>query len=320
MARVSIIIVNLNGRAHLEPCLTALRAQTRQPEEVVFVDNNSSDDSVDLVKRCYPGARVVELDENLGFTGGNIAGYGVASGNYLVLLNNDTKPEPDWLERLSECADRLPEVGIVASHMTDWEGRYTDSAGDGCSVTGRGFKLRHGQSTSRAVASGYVFSASAGAALYKRAMLDQVGFLDPRFFMNAEDTDLAFRAQLCGWKTYLCAEAVVRHRIGASQGVHSRAHVYYSARNHAWLYLKCMPGWLMLKHAPARLLHSILYLAFFTSKGRALAYLSGLWAAAKVLPEVLRERRTIQRSRQVSIAELEATLSPLRDLLAEKQR
>lgn len=315
-----MLIVNFNGRHHLEQCLPALEGQTRPADEIIVVDNNSSDDSVDFVRRCHPKVKIVELGHNLGFAGGNVAGYDASHGEYVVLLNNDTKPLPDWLEQLTECADNHPEVGIVASHLTDWEGNYTDSAGDGCSVSGRGFKLRHGISLSEKVESDYVFSASAGAALYKRSMLEEVGFLDPRFYMNAEDTDLAFRAQLLGWKSYLCAEAVVRHRIGATQGVHSKTHVYYAARNHAWLYLKCMPGRLMLKHAPARLLHSLLYLAFFARNGRLPSYLAGLLAATTELPAILRERKSIRRARTVSIGDLESRLTPLKAILEIKLR
>jgi GT2 family glycosyltransferase len=319
-AVTSVLIVNFNGRQHLEHCVPALEAQTRPADEVIVVDNNSTDDSVDYLRTRHPRIRIVQLGHNQGFAGGNIAGYEVSSGAYIVLLNNDTKPLPNWLERLTKCADEFPDVGIVASHLTDWEGDRTDSAGDGCSVTGRGFKLRQGASTEIPLSSGYVFSASAGAALYKRAMLDQIGFLDPRFYMNAEDTDLAFRAQLRGWRSYFCADAVVRHRIGASQGVHSASHIHYSARNHAWLYLKCMPGRLMLKYWPARLLHSLLYLAFFARNGHALTYLGGLWAAARALPAVLSERRAIQKSRTVPVHQLEARLSPLSEALADKVR
>jgi GT2 family glycosyltransferase len=316
----SVVIVNFNGRHHLDECLLALRAQTLPPDEIVVVDNNSTDGSVEHIKLCYPEVTLVELDQNRGFTGGNIEGYQISTGDYLVLLNNDTSPRQDWLERLQSCAGRNPAVGIVASHVTDWDGNYTDTAGDGCSVTGRGFKLRHKRRVSEPLESGYVFSASACAALYKRTMLEQVGFLDPHFFMNAEDTDLAFRAQLQGWKTFFCSEAVVRHRIGASQGVHSKLHVYYAARNHAWLYLKCMPGRLILKYLPARIFHTILYLVYFARMGRLLAYLGGLFAATKALPLVMRERQIVQKSRSLPVRELEARLSPLRTVLAQKRR
>lgn len=321
---VSIIVVNFNGRHHLEQCLPALEQQSRLADEVIVVDNGSIDGSVDYLKSCHPDVTVVELPENRGFTGGNIAGYQAASGDYIVLLNNDTKPLPDWLQNLSDCAESLPDVGIVASHMTDWDGTYTDTAGDGCSVTGRGYKLRQGRATSEGLDAGYVFSACAGAALYKRRMLEDVGFFEPCFFMNAEDTDLAFRAQLAGWKAYLCPSAVVRHRVGASQRIYSRDHVFYSTRNHVWLFVRCMPFRLMAKYSVVCLFQGLLYLAFHARQRRLGAYLSGLAAAWSGLPGVLQQRRLIRRRRLASVRELEAQLTSfgmlLRAKLGETQR
>jgi GT2 family glycosyltransferase len=312
--------VNYDGKHHLEHCLPALQAQTLQPDEILVVDNGSTDDSLDYLRTCHHDVRVIALRENLGFAGGNAVGYQAATGDYIVLLNNDTWPLPAWLERLAECAESHAEVGIVASHMTDWDGDYTDSAGDGCTVTGRGFKLRHGSSTSQPVTSSYVFSACAGASLYKRAMLEDIGFFDPHFFMNAEDTDLAFRAQLAGWKAYLCSDAVVRHRIGGSQQIYSWRHVFYSTRNHHWLYLRCMPGRLMAKHAPAYLAHSFLYFLFFLHRRRLGAHLAGLFAALVGVPRVLAQRRKIRALRRVRVSEIERQLHPLPRYLSLKMR
>jgi GT2 family glycosyltransferase len=317
--RLSVVVVNFNGREHLKECLPALEVQTRPPDQVVVVDNGSTDGSCDYVRQCHPRTTLVELSGNAGFTGGNIAGLGAATGDYIVLLNNDTRPFPDWLERLVECADRHAEVGLIASHMTDWEGTATDTAGDGCTVTGRGIKLR-GRPGEGPPHSGYVFSVCAGAALYKRAMLDEVGFLEPSFFMNAEDTDLAFRAQLAGWKAYFCARAEVRHRIGASQGMHSPDHVFFSTRNHVWFYVRCMPTRLVVKHGIATLLQGLFYLAYFAKRGLARPYLRGLVAAARGLPAALRSRRLIQRSRRVPVSVIEAQLMPFTEFLARKFR
>jgi GT2 family glycosyltransferase len=316
MATVSIIIVNWNGQQHLQHCLPALLAQSQQADEIIVVDNASHDESVDFLK-TFPQVTTLQLEENLGFTGGNIAGYKEATGDYIVLLNNDTKPEPTWLEQLVNCADNLPEVGIVASYLTDWEGQTIDCAGDGCTVTGRGFK-HHLNEKTHMLASGYVFSACAGAALYKREMLEEIGFLDERFFMNAEDTDLAFRAQLRGWKVYFCAEAVVRHRIGASQGIYSPGSVYYSSRNHLWLYFKCLPKNLAIKYAASFLIHFILSLVFLARRKQLRPYIVGTRDAIKKLPSFLPDRKAIQNSRKISNRELEKQLELLHVVLLKR--
>ena len=308
MSTVSVIIVNWNGRHHLETCLSALCKQTRPADEIIVVDNGSSDDSVAFVREHYPEVKLVETGENLGFSGGNIAGYAVSTGAYIVLLNNDTRPLEGFLEALVKSADARAEVGVVAALMTDWEGGIIDTAGDGCSVTGRGYHL-HKLEPVTPLESKDVFSACAGAALYKREMLEKIGFLDPRFFMNVEDTDLSFRAQLGGWEVHFCAQAVVRHRISASQGATSGRSVFFNARNHLWCYLKCMPLPLMVKYSPVLLVETLALWLYYLTKGHGTAYARGLLAAVRGAREVLEARRTVQAGRRVSVRGLNAKLS-----------
>ena len=313
MSTVSVIIVNWNGRRHLEICLPALYTQTRPADEIIVVDNGSSDDSVAFVREHYPEVKLVETGENLGFSGGNIAGYAVATGAYIVLLNNDTKPLSDWLEALVKSADARGDVGVVASLMTDWEGRVVDTAGDGCSVTGRGYHLHKLEPVPATLASKLaskdVFSACAGAALYKREMLQEIGFLDPRFFMNAEDTDLSFRAQLGGWKVHFCAQSVVRHRISASQGAASGRSVFFNARNHLWCYLKCMPLPLIVLYSPVLLVETLALWMLYLTQGNGTAYARGLVAAVRGAREVLEERKRVQAGRKLSVRALHKKLS-----------
>ncbi len=313
MSTVSVIIVNWNGRHHLEICLPALYTQARPADEIIVVDNGSSDDSVAFVREHYPEAKLVETGENLGFSGGNIAGYAVATGAYIVLLNNDTKPLVGWLEALVKSADARDDVGVVASLMTDWEGRVIDTAGDGCSVTGRGYHLHKLEPVPATLASKLasrdVFSACAGAALYKREMLQEIGFLDPRFFMNAEDTDLSFRAQLGGWKVHFCAQSVVRHRISASQGAASGRSVFFNARNHLWCYLKCMPLPLIILYSPVLLAETLALWMLYLTQGNGTAYARGLMAAVRGAREVLEERKRVQAGRKLSVRALHKKLS-----------
>lgn len=299
--KISVIVLNWNGRRHLEVCLPALAAQTFRDFELVLVDNGSSDDSVPWVRRWHPWARVVALAENRGFSGGNLAGLAEAKGAWVVLLNNDTRPEPDWLEHLAACADAHPEAGIVAAHLTDWNGVLTDSAGDGCRVTGRGYARHCGFPASTAPESGPVFGACAGAALYRRELIDDVGFLDTDFFLNFEDTDLSMRARLLGWQAWFCREAVVRHRVSASQGVWSPWNVYYGARNHLWACFKNMPAWLLLKYSPLTAAEILAVGGRSFRHGRGWEYVRGVLAGLGGLPRLWPRRREIQRRRRVTV-------------------
>ena len=251
--KASVIVLNWNGLRHLEDCLGALARQTVQDFETILVDNASSDESVGFVRERFPWVRLVVLPENRGFSGGNLAGLAEATGDYIVLLNNDTKSEPDWFERLVLAAEAHPECGTVAAHLTDWNGRFTDSAGDGCRVTGRGYARHRGLPAEEAPPSGPCFGACAGAVLYRREFINDAGFLDADFFLNFEDTDLSVRAKVLGWRAWFCREAVVRHRVSASQGAQSAWNVYYGARNHLWVCAKNLPAWLLVKYAPVML-------------------------------------------------------------------
>lgn len=317
--RASVIVVNWNGKQHLEHCLPALFEQSLAPHEIIVVDNNSTDDSLEYLA-LFPQVTIVSLATNCGFAGGNVAGLEATTGEYIVLLNNDTRPSPEWLERLVQCAASNDQVGIVASLLVDWDGEFIDAAGDACLVTGRGMKLQHKRPTQEAAAEHEVFSGCAGAVLYKRTMLDDVGFFDTRFFMNAEDTDLAFRAQLLGWRARYCAGAVVYHRISGSQGVYSDAAVFYASRNHLWLYAKCMPSTLAVKYIFSSVIHNFVFFAFFASRGQARHFISGQLAALRRLPEFMRERRNLQRRRRVSAKEIETRLTPLSRLIGEQMR
>src|SRR5690606_34423392 len=180
-------------------------------------------------------------------------------------------------------AAEQPDVGIVASLLTTWDGKYIDTAGDRCTVSGRGLKQQHLQATEEAGPSREVFSACAGAALYKRSLFEDVGLFEEDFFMNAEDTDLAFRARLRGWKVYFCAEAIVHHRISASLGRHSDSAVFHSTRNHIWLYFRCMPGWLCAFYLPHLLVHTMTYGMYFVLHGQAVPFFRGLFTALPAL-------------------------------------
>ena len=307
--RVSVIIVSWNGLDHVDTCLEALERQSMRAFETILVDNASEDGTLEHVQRRFPGVRVVSLNTNQGFAGGNIAGYKEAGGSYIALLNNDTLPEATWLASLVQCADQHPGVGMVASHMTDWESARTDSAGDAVNILGRAHQRHKGQQLTELLQEVYVFSACAGAALYKREMIEDVGFLDESFFMNVEDTDLAFRAQLRGWKAIFCPAAVVRHRVSASQVAGSPANVYYNTRNYLWSYVKNMPSRLILKYGWLLIADLTLKGLVATRHGSLRAYLRGLRDGVLGVPEKLLQRKHIQTRRIIPISELEDSLT-----------
>ncbi len=249
--RASIIIPNWNGLRLLRPCLDALRAQTLAEREVIVVDNASTDGSAEVLAAEYPEVRVLRLPRNLGYAGGCNAGIRSARGSVLVLLNNDTEVEPDWLAELLAALDRHPRAGAAASRMMSWADRsVVNAAGDLFHANGlpdsRGVWQPYGPPWDEEV---LVFGASGGAAAYRREMLDDTGLLDERLFMYCEDVDLAWRAQLLGWGTVYAPRAVVYHHMSATGG--GPLSSYYVGRNTLWVLARNVPGSLLRQNARA---------------------------------------------------------------------
>ncbi len=244
--RVSVIIPNWNGLALLRPCLDSLARQTLSPlagaAEVIVVDNGSTDGSASAIEHEYPWVRVLALRENLGYAGGCNAGIAAARGEILVMLNNDTEAEPGWLASLVDALDRHPEAGIAASRIMLHDRRDTlHSAGDLMRVDGtgdsRGVWQPYGPPWDREA---WVFGGCGGAMAIRRAVIEQVGAFEPRFFMYCEDIDLNWRAQLAGWKCIYTPEAVVYHHLSATGGGPLAS--YYVGRNTLWTIARNYPA------------------------------------------------------------------------------
>ena len=309
---VSVIIPNWNGAHHLPACLDSLRRQTQSPVEVIVVDNGSTDESLALLVRDYPEVLVLALGENRGFAGACNAGVQTARGEYVVLLNNDTETHTHWLEEVLAAFQPHPEAGIVASKMLLFDRRDTfHTAGDFYGLDGipgnRGVWQRDEGQYDREE---YVFSANGGSAAYRRTMLNQVGMLDEDFFYSCEDVDLAWRAQLAGWRCVYAPRAVVYHKLSATGGGPTAS--FYDGRNFIYLLVKDYPGdlWRSNWHQILRAQLRITAEALRAWRGDAArARLWGQLAGILSIPRMLRKRRTVQRTRTVDHSYLRRTLS-----------
>ncbi|MCS7282791.1 MAG: glycosyltransferase family 2 protein [Anaerolineae bacterium] len=309
---VSVIIPNWNGAIHLPTCLESLRRQTWRDFEIIVVDNGSQDDSLSLLARDYPEVRVLALGENRGFAGACNAGIRIARGEFIVLLNNDTEADPHWLEEVVAAFRRHPQAGIVASKMLLFDRRDTfHTAGDYYRVDGRPgnrgvWKTDYGQYDQEE----YVFSACGGSAAYRKSMLDEVGWLDEDFFYSCEDVDLAWRAQLAGWRCVYAPRAVVYHKLSATGG--GPVASFYDGRNFIYLLVKDYPGdlWRRYWYLILRAQFQLAWEALRAWRGAAArARLRGMLAGLLGIPRMLRKRRAVQRSRRVDRAYLESILT-----------
>ncbi len=307
----SIVIPNWNGKKFLKTCLDAIAQQTYSHVEVIIVDNASEDGSQAFIKESYPDVILVELSKNLGFTGACNAGIQIAQGEFVSLLNNDTEVHPHWVEACISGFDRHPEVGIVASKMLLFDRRdHIHTTGDFFTVSGKaGNRGVWERDAGQFDEEEYVFSACGGSSVYRKALLDEVGLLDDDFFFSLEDVDLAWRAQLAGWRCLYTPHAIVYHHLSATGGGVTAS--YYDGRNLIYVLIKNYPTVLWRKYGwqVLRTQFKIATDALRAWRGEAArARLRGMFAGLRGIPKMWRKRRKIQQMRTVSEDYLESIL------------
>ncbi len=314
LSLVSIVIPNWNGVPHLPTCLDSLRRQTYPHVEVIVADNGSTDGSLELLTRDYPEVQVLALGENRGFTGACNAGMRAARGEYIVLLNNDTETDPHWVGEIVAAFRRHPRAGIVASKMLLFDRRdIFHTAGDLYRVDGtpgnRGVWQKDEGQYEREE---YVFGANGGSAACRRAMLNRIGLLDEDFFYSCEDVDLAWRAQLTGWRCVYAPRAVVYHKLSATGGGVTAS--FYDGRNFIYVLVKDYPAdlWRIYWRDVLRAQLRVTMEALRAWRGAAArARLRGQLTGLLGVPRMLRKRAAVQRSRTVDRAYLESILTPV---------
>jgi GT2 family glycosyltransferase len=311
---VSIIIANYNGLRYLGPCFDALARQTYPAEltQVILVDDGSTDESVPFVQAHYPTVEVIRQPVNGGFVASCHAGAAAARGEWLVMLNNDTEPEPGWLAALVAAGQANPRAGAVASKMLLYDRREVlHNAGDTMGRDGiprnRGvWQTDTGQYDGQTA----IFGACGGGAAYRRAAWQQTGGFDGCLWMYLEDVDMAWRLHLLGWEVVFAPEARLYHHLSATGG--GLLASYYTGRNTIWVIAKDMPGPLVRRNL-GRILAAQTRVAVDAARAwrgkEARARLRGQLAGLLGLPRAFGWRRATQATRCVSVEEIERLLS-----------
>lgn len=321
---VSVVIVSQNGRGLLAPCLAALYAGTRIPDEVIIVDNASTDSTRSWLVQTYPDSIVIPTTVNTGFAAANNIGIRRASGTYLFTLNNDTEIAPNALAALVATLDDAGEhVGAAMSTMVFLHHPpIVQCMGLVVSQDGVVREARTGERHDPHESSYPVFGPSAGAALYRRSALDDVGLFDPAFFAYLEDADLAWRLRLRGWETLAVPAATVLHHYSATGGYGSPRKSYYLARNRWWCMLKNMPDALLQKYAPQIARYDAAAVVFATLTGDR-ANIAGRATALREASFIRAARQRTQSratARNDAIAAWLTPPQPFADLLRERRK
>ena len=326
--RVRVVVVNWNRRELLELCLESLAHQTHPSYEVCVVDNGSSDGSADFVRSLVPNYPVPLLlianQENRGFCAANNQGFEGATAEFLALLNNDAEADPEWLAALQDAITQDERIGMAASKILVWEDPMRiDKCGHLIYLDGQ----NRGRGTGQRDEGQFdqveeVLWPDGCAAMYRRAMLEDVGGFDEDFFAYADDAELGLRARQAGWGCLYTPHAVVRHRRAQSLGVASARRLTLIERNRILLAVKLFPlrllwangAYLLARvaagaNAAVRNRGEIRHYQGTAGKLRAaMAFLRGWLTAIPLLPKMVAKRLALRGKRRLSSRELTALL------------
>ena len=311
MPKVAVVIPNYNGAVWLRGCLGGLAGQELEDFVVILVDNGSTDGSLDLVRELRPDVQLVALGENRGFAAAVNLGIAATKSVYVALLNTDTIPGASWLGALVRALeDSPPEVAAVAPKMLRMDDTSTIvDAGNALSWTGAAEKVGHGRPASEFVRRCEIFSPSAGASLYRRSFLEEMGGFDECYFAYLEDVDLGLRGRLCGYRFIFEPAAEILHK-GHGSGVARGSYVQLLTRNRLLLFAKNVPLSLLIRNLGA-LLRGQLY--FFLAYRRPFRSLAGYASFVRLIPHVIRERRRMRPLIRIDPQKLDQMLAPRTD-------
>ena len=245
--KLSIIIVNYNVRYFLEQALLSVEQATKNlATEVFVVDNNSVDDSVEMVKKKFPKVQLIANTDNPGFSKANNQAINLAKGEYILLLNPDTVVEEDTFDKCIAFMDKTPDAGGLGVKMIDGAGNFLPESKRGLPTPAVAFYKAFGFSKIFPKSKrfnryhlGYLSDKEthevdvlAGAfMLMRKTVLDKIGWLDETFFMYGEDIDLSYRITKAGYKNYYFADTTIIHYKGEStkKGSLNYVKVFYNA-------------------------------------------------------------------------------------------
>ena len=248
---VTVIIPNYNGHAFLADCLEALEPQLNNKVDILVVDNNSTDGSVEFLKN-YKGIKTCFLPKNTGFCGAVNAGILASNTKYVILLNNDTKVLPGYIDSLVEAMEQDENIFSGSARMLQMHApELIDDAGDEYCALGWAFARGKGKQKTQYEKATDVFAACGGASIYRRAIFEEIGLFDENHFAYLEDIDIGYRARIYGYRNIYVPKAQVLHfGSGTSGSRYNAFKVSLSSRNSVYLPWKNMPLVQLILNAP----------------------------------------------------------------------
>lgn len=290
------MIPNYNGKKYLADCLSSLERAEKERPAVIVVDNGSQDASAQEAKEAFPWIRLICFPENRGFDAAVNEGIRESRTPYVFLLNNDTKVRPGCISAMEARMEREKKLFSVSARMVDMRNpEIMDGAGDLYSALGWAYAIGKGKPAAYYGKPRKLFSACAGAALYRKSALELTGDFDESHFAYLEDVDIGYRARILGFSNAYEPSAVVLHAGSATSGSrYNEFKVFYSARNNVYLIYKNMPPLQILLNAPLLLAGFAVKTLFFLKKGYGGTYVKGLCEGIRLCREPASRARRVR--------------------------
>jgi len=288
--KASVILVNYNGMSHLDACISSVLKQSYTNFEVIFVDNNSSDGSLEYAQNKFPNLTFVVNDRNLGYAGGINSGLTCAAGDYIAPLNIDTEVTPNWLGAMVACLDENPQAGAVTPKVLLFDDRTKINAmGLNIHITGLGFCRGLGKEDSISVIPENVPGVSGCSYLIRRQLLEQMGGAPGWCFMGNDDVIVSWLLRLMGYEVYCLPESIVFHKYSLKM---DPGKLFRLEKNRQTLLLSTLRPITLLACLPVLLAIELMILVYSLAKGR-----SYIRAKSDALASLWRERSNIKQRR-----------------------
>ena len=286
MNKVTVVIPNYNGEKYIEMCLESLLAQVSQHVkfEVIIVDNGSVDKSCKMIQQKYPQVQLIQLAENTGFCNAVNVGIKHSKSTFVILLNNDTKVLPGFVEALTQTIEEDDKIFAVSSQMLMWDRTdLIDDAGDQYNVFGWAYSRGKGKSATKYEKPANVFAACGGAAIYRKSTLEEIGLFDNNHFAYLEDIDICYRARIFGYSNCYEPKAKVIHAGSASTGSrYNEFKTKMAAQNNIYLICKNMPILQLVINLPFLIIGFFIKWLFYIRKKMGTLYIKSLKEGIKL--------------------------------------
>ena len=296
--RVTVIVLNYNGKTYVEPCLNSLFRNNYLNFEVLFIDNDSPDKSAEIAARLFhyePRFKLIRNKKNLGFSAGNNLGFKVASAKYVIVLNNDTQVEEKFIEIMVRTAEMDEKIGSVGCKIVQLDGRILY----GPQYMNYGFII-HAFHKSTYEKSTTVLANCGCATLFRKSLVDRIGGFDPYLWTDWEDHDLGYRINSAGYKCTYTPETTVLHLGGGNYLGVSRERQIRIIRNKLFVYVKNYQAINLVFRVPLIWIKGLLT---YVKNKEATTFLKGTKESLSIWP-VIQERKRILKNRNTSDKEI----------------